>query len=251
MGGFSGDVERWREIAAAESRGIPVDLVLAFMGLESKGKPGAIGYTDTGSNYTDAELRGLPVALRRRALGLLQVAPVVLRDYNARAGEPSVIPPELVARGLGDSRKQIRVGTWLLRQCLFFSHDLDPKNHPWPYGPLTDPQIAFARLAVHKGMQGTRKQLAAAAAAGFPATVAGLEAFDPIWGAPDKPYRGARAAVAAYRSATDGDEWRAPPGPVPTPTPPGSGSGAGVALGALALGALAWFLAKSRPARAT
>lgn len=258
---FPAHVAAWRELAASEARGIPVDLVLAFVLRESNGKAGRVGYTDTGSRYTEAERAcGLPAQLAARALGLIQAAPSVLRTYNQTAKE-KITPCDLAGASLEAARRQLRIGCWLLRQCLEATRELDPIAHPWPGGELSDSQIVLARLMYHKGREGLRRQLERAAARGFPRTAAGLERYDPAWGAPDHPFDGARGVLAAYRAASGPGSGPGGPARPGGPGRPGSGPGgpaspgrssAGFGLAGLALlfGLWWWWRSRSREAEA-
>jgi len=224
-------VERWRSTAIAVAPDLPVALVLAFMDRESRGVPGKVGYADVRYGYTAAELAacGLPSSLRRRALGLMQVAPATWRAYVARSGD-TLTPCDLASKDLAAGGGQIRAGAYALRSALRFA---GWKGEERP----SDRIVLLARLAYARGEYAVKAKLAAAAAAGYPATFDGLERFDPTWGRPDRPFDGARYVLGKYRYAIGA-------GPPPIIVPPGDPDrvGGGGALALLALLALAaWF----------
>ncbi len=226
---FAPPVEQWRPLALEESQGVPVDLVLATIARESRGVAGDVGYTDTAHGYTDAEIAacGLPVALRRRALGLMQIAPRTWRSYVTSTGS-QITPCDLAGTSYAAARAQIRIGCAVLRSCLVWA---DWRGEPVP----SDAIVLMARLAYARGVDAVRHKLAAAAAAGYPATFEGLEAYAPTWGHPDRPFDGACAILAAYRS---GGRARAPS----SPRPPASGSGSVAVLAGIGL--VLWALSR-------
>jgi hypothetical protein len=231
-------VERWRAVALVNAPDLPVELVLAFIDAESRGKVGDVAYTDVShryeaNRYSDAERAcGLPASLAWRALGLMQVAPRTWRSYVAKSHD-SITPCDLASKETAAGGGQIRAGAYALRSALRFA---GWKGEPRP----SDPIVLLARLAYARGEPATTAKLAAARAAGYPATFEGLEAFDPTWGRPDHPFAGARRILAKYRHAIG-------EGPPPIIKPPGDpdsvGGGGGVVL--LALVALAaWYAFK-------
>lgn len=226
-------VERWRAAVRVEARDLPPDLVLAYIDRESNGIPGRVAYADVRIPYTDAERAcGLPVAYARRALGLLQVAPVTWRNYVANTGD-RVTPCDLAGRDVVNGPIQIRVGAAALRSALKFAG--------WSGEQLpSDAIVLMSRLAYARGAGALQAKLAEARAAGFPATFDGIEAFDPTWGRPDRPFDGARGILRKYRAALG-------LGPPPITTPPRSSDeiGGGAILPILVLvGLWAWFSLK-------
>jgi hypothetical protein len=225
-------VERWRATAIAVAPDLPADLVLAFIDRESRGVPGKVGYADVKIGYTDAERAcGLPAAYTRRALGLMQVAPVTWRGYVASSGD-RITPCDLASKDLAAGGGQIRAGAYALRSALRFA---GWKGERRP----RDPIVLMARLAYARGEPALSAKLAAARSAGYPATFDGLEAFDPTWGRPDHPFDGARFVLAKYR-------WAIGEGPPPIIKPPsepnaGGGGGAVLILALIALAAWSYF----------
>lgn len=246
-GAFPAPVERWRAIvadlvhASALSPSVKpqiVEMFLANVHLESSGTPGKVGNTDTGSSYTDAEIAcGLPAWKRARALGLGQVVPGTLRSYNARHAD-HVSPCDLAGTSDESGRKQLAVSWWVLLSCLG-AVGLTPQTTA-----LDDEMIRMARLCYARGIGATYKKRADAIAARYPGTFGGMEMFAPKWGAPDRPFYGARRLLAEYQRATGQAAPIVPPDvPAPTPTPGPSGAsdlGAG-ALILLLLAALYFF----------
>ena len=231
MSAFPPFVERWRSTAIAVAPDLPVDLMLAHVDRESGGVAGKVGYTDIahkpGNGYTDAERAcGLPAAYRRRALGLMQVAPVTWRGYVASSGD-RLTPCDLASKDLAAGGGQIRAGAYALRSALRFA------GWRGEVRPI-DRVVLLSRLAYARGEPALSAKLAAARAAGYPATFDGLESFDPTWGRPDRPFDGARYVLARYRYAIG-------EGPPPIIKPPGdpSATGSGGAIVILALVALA------------
>lgn len=227
---FPPAVERWRAVAIRAAPDIPSGLVLAFIDRESGGVPGRVAYADVKIGYTDAERAcGLPAAIRRRCLGLMQVAPVTWRDYVARTGE-AITPCDLASKTTEGAERQIRIGAAALRSCLAFA---GWRGEPNP----SDQIVLMGRLAYARGIRAVSDKLAAAKAAGYPATFAGLEAFDPTWGRPDHPFDGARGVLAKYR-ADRGDT--SPPFLV-SPREPETPSAAIAIPAIVILGLLFWF----------
>lgn len=234
MSAFPPFVERWRSTAIAVAPDLPVDLMLAHVDRESGGVAGKVGYTDIahkpGNGYTDAERAcGLPASLTWRCLGLMQVAPRTWRSYVASSGD-RVTPCDLASKDLAAGGGQLRAGAYALRSALRFAG--------WRGEPLpSDRIVLMSRLAYARGEPAVKAKLAAAAAAGYPATFEGLEAFDPTWGRPDRPFDGARAILRKYRAAIG---MGPPPIISPPPEPGAIGAGAGGVLLAL-LALWAWF----------
>jgi hypothetical protein len=229
VSGFPPLVERWRSTVIAVAPDLPVALVLAFMDRESRGVLGKVAYADVRRGYTDAEMGcGLPAALRRRALGLMQVAPVTWRAYVASSGD-TLTPCGLASKEPSAGAGQIRAGAYALRSALRFA-GWNGEQKP------SDRIVLMARLAYARGIPAVKAKLAAAVAAGFPATFDGLERFDPTWGRPDHPFDGARYVLAKYLYAIGAG----PPPIIVPPTEPGAVGGSG-AIAILALLALAAF----------
>ena len=227
MSAFPPLVERWRATAIAVAPDLPVDLVLAFIDRESRGVPGKVGYADVRIGYTDAERAcGLPAAYARRALGLMQVAPVTWRGYVASSGD-RLTPCDLASKDVVAGAGQIRAGAYALRSALRFA------GWRGEVRPI-DRVVLMARLAYARGEPALSAKLAAARAAGYPSTFDGLESFDPTWGRPDRPFDGARYVLGKYRYAIG-------EGPPPIIKPPGDpdATGSGGAIVILALVALA------------
>ena len=230
MSAFPPLVERWRSTAIAVAPDLPVALVLAFMDRESRGVLGKVGYADVRHGYAAAEMAcGLPSSLRRRALGLMQVAPATWRAYVASSGD-TLTPCGLASKEPSAGAGQIRAGAYALRSALKFA-GWNGEERP------SDRIVLLARLAYARGEFAVKAKLAAAAAAGYPATFDGLEQFDPMWGRPDRPFDGARYVLGKYRYAIGAG----PPPIIVPPSEPGALGGGG-ALALLALLALAaWF----------
>lgn len=230
MSAFPPLVERWRSTVIAVAPDLPVALVLAFMDRESRGVLGDVGYADVRRGYTDAEMAcGLPPSLRRRALGLMQVAPATWRAYVASSGD-TLTPCGLASKETSAGAGQIRAGAYALRRALRFA-GWNGEERP------SDRIVLLARLAYARGEFAVTQKIAAAKAAGYPGTFDGLEAFDPTWGRPDHPFDGARAVLAKYRHAIG-----AGPPPIVKPPPDPDAVGGGSVLALLALLALAaWF----------
>jgi len=217
------------------------------MEVESNGAPGREGYTNVPRGYTDSEMGcGLPERLRFRALGLMQCAPTVVRSYNGYPVNPpnvQVSPCEMWGKSLADAKKQIEVGLFASQMAWKTSLGRQPFKQD-----LTDENILMFRLCYHAGPPGYKKQLAKTIAAGFPGTFAGMEAFNPKWGAPDRPFIGARRMLSAFKQATGLPD--APPGPFPYPEPspvPSTGGGGGILLLAALLLAGVAFASKKAP----
>lgn len=219
MAAFPPLVERWRATAIAVAPDLPVDLVLAYVQRESGGVPGRVAYADVRIPYTDAERAcGLPAALARRCLGLMQVAPVTWRSYVASSGD-TLTPCDLARTDVGAGAGQLRAGAYALRSALRFA---GWRGEARP----GDEVIRMSRLAYARGEPATAAKLAEARAKGYPATSAGIEQLDPLWGRPDRPFDGARAILARYKAAIGA-------GPLPVlvpPSEPGTGSGGAIVL---------------------
>jgi len=253
---FSPTIERWRGAVDSLNRIMDTDPFLANMIPESGGIPGRIGYFDTGSSYTDEEIAcGLDPKWRRRALGLCQVAPGTLRSYNSKkaiggmsSGSTTpwfkpVTPCQLAGTSSADALEQIRVGLYVWANCLFWS--AGTANVKWqPDQLMPDEILLMTRLRYHRGNGAVNKKLDQAAAAGFPRTFAGLEAFDPDWGKPDRPFHGARIVLASYKKAMGASTPTPSEPPIDWPTPPTNGGGSGGA--AIAILALLLIFAFSR-----
>lgn len=198
MPAFPPVIERWRPFVVAAAPDVPADLALAIIKRESQGVPGTVAYTDVGhkpgSGYSDAERAcGLPASLTWRCLGLMQVAPRTWRDYVTRTGR-AIAPCDLAGKSTAQAAAQIEIGCSALRAALSAAG--------WRGEPIPrDEVILMARLVYARGAGAVSDKLAAAAAAGFPRTFAGLEAFDPTWGRPDRPFDGARAVLRDFRAA--------------------------------------------------
>jgi hypothetical protein len=226
---FPAVVERWRPLVVLEHGTLPADLVLAFMRRESNGTVGDIGGRDDRIGYTDAEIAcGFPARFRRRDLGLMQVAPVTLRRYVETTGD-RITPCDLAATSTDGARKQIRVGVWALARALESAVDLSPTlraTSTWPKANPPDDQILLARCVYGFGATGTRDRLDAAAAAGYPRTFGGLEAYKP---APARLFEGARAILGWYKSGGGAGAGEQIAPPIAT-LPRKEGSAAGVLL---------------------
>lgn len=243
---FPPRVERWRELAGSQGFGVPVDLILATIQRESNGTPGKEGYANVKHGYRAEEARGIPPAFWRRAAGLMQVAPKTWRWYTESTGDP-VPAAYLFGTTTAEAARQVRIGSWALRQSLIYVRRFDP-SFRWPDQPLGIDQALLGRLAYARGFSGLRAQLDRAAAAGYPRTFAGLESFSPGWGAPDRPFAGARSVIAAWQaggapaaaSSPRPAPWPSSPAGAPYKAPaaaPAASSGAGLLFvaGAIAL----------------
>jgi len=144
---FRPPVERWRGTAAAVSPpGLPVDLVLAEIELESGGKPG--------------------ICSSANACGLMQVKPSVVLQYNA-SHKP--IPFDRMRGTTPEAAAdQIRIGAWLLDHHLRIMNKREPARAPYPAGPVTDWQARAADLRYSHGGGAFDRLRAAARTAGFP-----------------------------------------------------------------------------------
>lgn len=95
---ISDSARQWEAMAQAELARhkcpLPVDLVLAVIDRESSGMPGLVN-------------------AQSGAMGLMQVMPVVVRDYNAATGD-AISHDALKGKTEGDALKQIRIGVWVL-----------------------------------------------------------------------------------------------------------------------------------------
>lgn len=202
-------MEKWRQVAAQVSPpGLPVDLVLAVMELESGGKVGEPSSAN--------------------AAGLMQVKPSVVQMYNAHHKTPISFSRMLDKREEAGP-DQIRVGAWLIGHHLRTLHKSDPDRAPWPEGPLTPWQVRAADLRYSHGPGAFIKLRQAARKAGFPDDPDGWREFQqrhrPQWTSEKPHYH----AWAVWRLAMDGGgtrqsstaEWRgmAPP-PVQRPASP-------------------------------
>lgn len=176
------------------------DVSLANMLAESNGEPGRAAYANVPKGYTDREMScGLPERLRFRCLGLFQCAPTVVRSYNNAPVNPPniwVTPCEMAGQSPGDAQKQIEVGLYAEQMAWLTSLGRQPFKQD-----LTDENILMFRLCYHKGPYSFKQQLAKTIAAGLPGTFAGMERFNPKWGAPDRPFQGARKVLAEYKKA--------------------------------------------------
>jgi len=251
---FKQSVERWRPFVRDSFWGnnsATEDFSLANLWKESRGTPGEIGWTNVPHGYTDEELKcGFPAEYRKRALGLMQVAPTTVRTFNQRfkhllKGGP-VTPCQLVHKTDPLSlQRQIDIGLWAESVCW---KEIVGTPIPLPHH-VTDKNILMVRLAYHAGLPSFKQQLKKTVAAGFPGTFEGMESFNPKWGHPDRPFKGAREMLAVYKDATGAAPGPIPgplppdPIPYPVPVPPDPGKGTGglalLVLGGLALLALA------------
>lgn len=229
---FDPRVERWRETAARVSpKGLPVDLVLASIALESGGAPGICSSVN--------------------ACGLMQVKPSVVIQYNA-SNKP--IPFERMrGKSSGEAADQIRIGSWLLAHHLKIMHKADPVRAPWPAGPLTPWQVMAADLRYSHGGGAFNSLRKGAKKAGYPDTFEGWRDYQskerPSWTS-EKPFFHAWAVWAA---AMDGGGNRksllaryqgpaaAPPAVTPASKAPAIDrkGGAGVLLALFAFGLFA------------
>jgi len=228
---FRPAVERWRTTAAAVAPGgIPVDLVLAAIELESGGRPGAKSSAN--------------------AAGLMQVKPSVVEQYNA-SHKP--IPfARMLEKTPDAAADQIRIGSWLLGHHLRMMHGTDPDRAPWPKGPITPWQAKAADLRYSHGGGAFSSLRRGARKAGYPDDPAGWQAYQkaekPGWTSENPFFH----AFAVWKLAIDGGgtrqtaraEWsgkqqppqsgRQPPKVTKRePTTAKAGGGAGAALLAL------------------
>lgn len=242
MAAFKQSVERWRPLVRSARWYLgphTENISLANMLVESNGDPGRVAYTDVPKGYTDSEMScGLPGFMRRRALGLLQCAPTVVRSYNNAPVNPPniwVTPCEMAGKTIADAQKQIEVGLYAEQMAWLTSLGRQPFKQD-----LTDENILMFRLCYHAGPYGFKAQLARTVAAGFPGTFAGMERYNPKWGAPDRPFLGARRMLSEYKKAIGLPATDVPPyEPGPAPGPSGGG-GALLLLLALAAAAFAF-----------
>ena len=220
---FAPAVEAWRSIAAEESSGLPVDLILATIARESSGVAGLVSHRTVPSSYTDEEIAacGLDPSKRNHDLGLMQVGPSTWRDYVKNTGSDTT-PADLASSSSSGARRQIRAGAWILAAKLRRIHTLDPSAWPWPSGELNDDQILLGRLAYAFGSSGLEQRLDAAAAAGYPRTFGGLEAHH---GTPAKTFAGARSLLASFRAGGSSSSSSPGSGSGPRPRPSGDGIG--------------------------
>jgi len=184
---FSAQVERWRDTAAAVSPpGLPVDLVLAVITLESGGKPG--------------------ICSSASACGLMQVKPSVVTMYNA-ARKP--IPFSRMRGKTPDAAAdQIRIGAWLLDHHLRTMHKSDPDRAPYPDGPVTPWQAQAADLRYSHGPGAFQKLRKGAREAGYPDDPAGWQEYQrkhkPKWTSENPFFH----AFAAWNMAIEGGGTR-------------------------------------------
>lgn len=184
---FDPRVERWRETAARVSpKGLPVDLVLASIALESGGAPGICSSVN--------------------ACGLMQVKPSVVIQYNA-IHKP--IPFERMrGKSAGEAADQIRIGSWLLAHHLKIMHKADPVRAPWPAGPLTPWQVMAADLRYSHGGGAFNSLRKGAEKAGYPDTFEGWRDYQkkerPSWTSENPFFH----AFAAWNMAIEGGGTR-------------------------------------------
>lgn len=258
---FKQSIERYRPIVrfinkvdSKSNYTATENVTLANIQKESNGVPGLPGYTNVRHGYNDAEMScartagitgALPEKYRKRAGGLLQVAPLTWRSFQAATKQPQITACQLFKQGEHDIWVQLDAGMWAEKQAW---KTVVGKKFP-SVSDLTDENILLFRLCYHAGSYAFKQQMSKAALAGFPETAQGLEQYNPQWGHPDRPFKGAREVLAAYKDAIGPAPGPIPgplppdPIPYPIPVPPDPGKGTGglalLVLGGLALLALA------------
>lgn len=114
MAQISDNARRWEPIAQAEldrhKCPLPVDLVLALIDRESSGIPGLVN-------------------AQSGAMGLGQVMPVVVRDYNAVTGD-NISHEDLKGKSDADAEKQIRIAVWVLLRFWRSAHRYLIRRNP-------------------------------------------------------------------------------------------------------------------------
>jgi hypothetical protein len=139
---FSKNVEKWRATAAAQLAAhqipLPVDLVLAVMARESKGKIGDVNP-------------------KSGAAGLMQIMPIALADYNQRNGTQYTMD-DMSATDDAGAVKQIAVGVGTIGH--FWKSAYHYMNHRYGGSPVQIEELArIADLFYVAGPGGARAKL--------------------------------------------------------------------------------------------
>lgn len=173
---ISENARRWEPIAQAEldlhKCPLPVDLVLALIDRESSGIPGLVN-------------------AQSGAMGLGQVMPIVVRDYNAVTGD-NISHADLKGKTDTDAEKQIRISVWVLLRFWRSAHRYLTRRNP-NHNP--DDLARIADLFYVAGPGATQKKLNALASP----TWAAIQDRYPDWNAlPHPRFVFARTDTAAW-----------------------------------------------------
>lgn len=192
-------VEQWREIVRAECSDVPEDIILGVINRESAGVVGRVAGKTTKYGFTNEEMAcGFDSKLNYRALGLMQIVPRTLRDYNQRNPKRKVTPCQLVGKTKSDARAQIRVGVSVFKQGLHFAHNIAPKRNPWPHGKVSKEQVLIADLVYTRGAGNVRAMLDKCIEQGLPQTYKSIKSIAGNWGTTETPFKHAEAVLAYY-----------------------------------------------------
>lgn len=113
MSNFAPAVERWRPLVAASAPRFLVDFVLSIIQNESGGRPGLAARRKTKYAQQLPSRAGGQVE-EKRALGLMQTIPIVIKDYNSQAEHETAYYDDMTGSTTAAAQKQIDVGVWTL-----------------------------------------------------------------------------------------------------------------------------------------
>jgi hypothetical protein len=173
-------IEQWRKFAIWECRDIPPDLVLAIIQHESQGIAGLL----SGKNTMEAEIErtdGSRIGVNR-AMGLMQVIPPNVADWNAKSVEKAFYE-DMVGSDERASRMQIRLGCWIYASAVRTLHAYDPVAFPgYNPGTANNNQLKLALVVYAIGFRNLKPKLDRLKTAGLELDTDNLIKLFPTWG---------------------------------------------------------------------
>ena len=142
------NVDRWLPIVNEVRGKIPAKLILAIIKNESGGRPGIIAGVKTKYAKSLNKRDGSKI-LVNKALGLMQVIPTNISHYNKNVSP--VTYDDMTGNTNADAKKQIALGTYILKNNFTWLHKLNPTIFPFPIGNLTSNQLSFGLAAYAYG----------------------------------------------------------------------------------------------------
>lgn len=180
---FPKKVEQWRKLVELEARSLPIDLILAIIEHESRGVTGKKAGTRT-KHCVNLPYQSGGVKKLCHAHGLMQVIPRNYYNWNRSDKQPKATIENITGKGPGAARFQIKVGTYILKECFNTIHLYDPVLFPWPKGNMTDDQIKFALAIYAWGFERLKPKLDTMTLSNWPLTFNELKRHWPKLGEP-------------------------------------------------------------------